>query len=130
MVKGGAFVRYSIEVVSSPRFAAANQSRIIFFTNTRNSWGTKALYIRYLSPLRHTEEPAMVVRPDFFGRPLRGSEIGIRGDIAKKWSKLTTQEITGLKSIDALVTLVQNYYQLPRHAAVHEVEAFTKGRRF
>lgn len=71
----------------------------------------------------------MFARSDFFGRPLRGSEIGMRGEIARKWSKITSQEIAALQSNDGLITLVQTKYQLARQAAHDEVEAFAKGRR-
>lgn len=65
-----------------------------------------------------------------FGRPLRPSEIGMRGEIAAKWSKISTKEIAELQSTDDLVALVEQKYHLARQAARQEVDAFAKGRRF
>lgn len=64
-----------------------------------------------------------------FGRPLRASEIGMRGEIAGRWSKITTKEIAELQSNDALATLVQLKYDLSWQAAQSEVVAFSTGRR-
>lgn len=71
----------------------------------------------------------MTKRIDPFAKPLRPSEIGIRGEICSKWSKLSAQEILDLKSIDDLVNQVQSKYQLGRLQAQSEVDAFAKGRQ-
>ncbi len=64
-----------------------------------------------------------------FSRPLRPSEIGMRGDIYGKWSKFKFQEIEELKSNDDLVAQVQFKYGLQRPQAQSEVEKFAKGRQ-
>lgn len=63
-----------------------------------------------------------------FSRPLRPSEIGLRGEIASKWSKIGILDIADIKSNDDLVTQVQTKYGLQRSQAQSEVDAFTKGR--
>jgi hypothetical protein len=67
--------------------------------------------------------------PNPFAKPLRSSEIGLRGEIGAKWSKLSAREILDLKSNEDLVAQVQAKYQLNRSQAQSEVDAFTKGRR-
>lgn len=64
-----------------------------------------------------------------FSRPLRPSEIGLRGDISGKWSKLNSQEIVDLASIDDLVAQVQAKYGLKKDQAQKEVDGFARGRR-
>lgn len=64
-----------------------------------------------------------------FSRPLRPSEIGMRGEICGKWSKFRSQDIIDLKSNDDLVTQVQSKYGLQRPQAQSEVDNFAKGRR-
>lgn len=54
----------------------------------------------------------------------------MRGEIAAKWSKISTKEIAELQSTDDLVTLVEQKYHLARQAARQEVDTFAKGRRF
>lgn len=71
----------------------------------------------------------MTRQADMFGRPLRSSEIGMRGEISRRWSKITFKEIVDLQSIDGLVTLVEKKYYLSRQAARSEVDAFVNGRR-
>jgi hypothetical protein len=66
---------------------------------------------------------------DPFAKALRPSEIGMRGEIGGKWSKLTAREVLDLKSNDDLVDQVQSKYQLSRPQAQSEVDAFAKGRR-
>jgi hypothetical protein len=53
----------------------------------------------------------------------------MRGEIGKKWSKVSAQEIVSLKNNDDLVGLIQSKYQLGRHEAQSEVDAFAKGRK-
>ena len=64
-----------------------------------------------------------------FGKPLTQSQVGMRGDINSKWSKLSSQEITDLRTYSDLVALVQSKYQLQRGDAQREVEGFAKGRK-
>lgn len=66
---------------------------------------------------------------DPFGKPLRASEIGMRGEIGGKWSKLSEQEILDLKSNDDLIKRIQSKYHLERLQAQSEVDAFAKGRQ-
>ena len=66
---------------------------------------------------------------DPFARPLRGSEIGMRGEIGNKWSKLSVQEILDLKNNDDLVKQIQSKYRLGRPQAQSEVDAFARGRQ-
>ena len=71
----------------------------------------------------------MTNSPDPFAKPLRPSEIGMRGEIGAKWSKLTAHEIVNLKSNEDLVSQIQSKYQLGRREAQSEVDAFAKGRK-
>lgn len=71
----------------------------------------------------------MTVRSDPFGKPLRPSVVGMRGEICGKWSKISAQEVRALTSNEDLVSQVQTKYQLGRLQAQSEVEAFAKGRR-
>ncbi len=71
----------------------------------------------------------MTRRLDPFAKPLRASEIGMRGEIGGKWSKLSVQEILDLKTNDDLVKQVQSKYRLGRSQAQSEVDAFAKGRQ-
>ena len=66
---------------------------------------------------------------DPFARPLRPSEIGMRGEIGSRWSKLSAQEVLDLESNDDLIRQVQSKYCLERHQAQSEVDAFARGRR-
>lgn len=70
----------------------------------------------------------MAMTSDPFGRPLRPSEIGMRGEICGKWSKISTREVLALRSNDDLVSQVQSKYALRRAEAQSEVDAFAKGR--
>ena len=71
----------------------------------------------------------MIDRTSPFSRPLRASELGMRGEIAAKWSKFRMQEIEDLRSNDELVRHVQSKYGLQHSQAQKEVETFAKGRR-
>jgi hypothetical protein len=53
---------------------------------------------------------------------------GMRPEIAAKWSKFSTQEISDLKDKDDLVTQVQSKYGLDKAQAQRDVDAFAKGR--
>ena len=53
--------------------------------------------------------------------------IGMRSEIAAKWSKISAQEVTALKTKDDLVAQVQSKYQLDR--AQKDVDAFAHGRQ-
>ena len=53
---------------------------------------------------------------------------GMRSEIAAKWGKFSTQEITDLKNKDDLVAKVQSKYQLDKAQAQRDVDAFAKGR--
>ena len=64
-----------------------------------------------------------------FSRPLRPSEIGMRGEINAKWSKIRSQEIADLNSNDDLVEQVRAKYGLQRGQAQREVNTFVKGRQ-
>ncbi len=66
---------------------------------------------------------------DPFSKPLRPREIGMRGEICGKWSKISAQEVLALRSNDDLVSQVQSKYALGRPEAQSEVNAFAKGRR-
>ena len=67
--------------------------------------------------------------PNPFGRPLKQSQIGMRGDISSNWSKLSTKEIADLRTNSDLVALVQSKYQLQKWDAQREVERFANGRQ-
>ncbi len=71
----------------------------------------------------------MTMNRDPFAKPLRQSEIGMRGEISRKWSKFSSQEILDLKSNDDLIRQVQSKYQLARLHAQSEVDAFARGRQ-
>ena len=55
--------------------------------------------------------------------------IGMRSEIAAKWSKISAQEVTALKTKDDLVAQVQAKYQLDRTQAQKDVDAFAHGRQ-
>ena len=57
------------------------------------------------------------------------SPSGMRSEIANKWSKISAQEITALKTKDDLVAQVQSKYQLDKAQAQKDVEAFANGRQ-
>ena len=54
---------------------------------------------------------------------------GMRSEIANKWSKISAQEVSALKTKDDLVTQVQSKYQLDKAQAQKDVDAFAKGRQ-
>ena len=58
-----------------------------------------------------------------------GSNTGMRGDIQKKWSKFTYQEVSALKSKDDLVAQVQTKYALDKAQAQRDVDQFANGRQ-
>lgn len=57
------------------------------------------------------------------------NSVGMRSEIAQKWSKFTAQEVTALKSKDDLVTQVQSKYSLDKTQAQKDVDAFAMGRQ-
>jgi hypothetical protein len=57
------------------------------------------------------------------------SATGMRSEIATKWSKISPQEISALKTTDDLVSQVQSKYQLDKAQAQKDVEAFANGRQ-
>jgi hypothetical protein len=54
---------------------------------------------------------------------------GMRGEIQRKWSKFSAQEITALKDKDDLVVQVQAKYAHDKTQAQRDVDAFARGRR-
>jgi hypothetical protein len=60
--------------------------------------------------------------------PVQAGEAGMRSEIAQKWGKFSSQEITALKTKDELVTQVQSKYQLDKAQAQKDVDAFARGR--
>ena len=62
-------------------------------------------------------------------RSTGASTPGMRGDIQKKWSKFTYQEVSALKSKDDLVAQVQSKYALDRAQAQRDVDQFANGRQ-
>ncbi|RUO98138.1 hypothetical protein [Hyphomicrobium sp.] len=54
--------------------------------------------------------------------------IGMRSEIAAKWSKFSASDVAALKSKDDLVAQVQSKYQLDKAQAEKDVDAFAKGR--
>ncbi|CCB66514.1 hypothetical protein [Hyphomicrobium sp. MC1] len=54
---------------------------------------------------------------------------GMRSEIANKWSKISAQEVSALKTKDDLVAQVQSKYQLDKTQAAKDVEAFANGRQ-
>jgi hypothetical protein len=57
------------------------------------------------------------------------SNSGMRGEIAAKWGKFSSQEIAALKDNDDLVAKVQTKYQMDKAQAQKDVDAFAKGRQ-
>ena len=55
--------------------------------------------------------------------------IGMRSEIGNKWSKISAQEVSALKTKDDLVTQVRSKYQLDKAQAQKGVDAFAKGRQ-
>ena len=53
----------------------------------------------------------------------------MRSEIANKWSKISAQEVSALKTKDDLVSQVQSKYQLDKAQAQKEVDAFANGRQ-
>jgi hypothetical protein len=53
---------------------------------------------------------------------------GMRPEIAAKWGKFSTQEISDLKDKDDLVAQVQTKYGLDKAQAQRDVDVFAKGR--
>ena len=62
------------------------------------------------------------------GTPSETSAKGMRPEIAAKWGKFSTQEITDLKDKDDLVAKVQTKYGIDKAQAQRDVDAFAKGR--
>jgi hypothetical protein len=62
------------------------------------------------------------------GTPSETSAKGMRPEIAAKWGKFSTQEITDLKDKDDLVAQVQTKYGIDKAQAQRDVDAFAKGR--
>jgi len=62
------------------------------------------------------------------GTPSETSAKGMRPEIAAKWGKFSTQEITALKDKDDLVAQVQTKYGIDKAQAQRDVDAFAKGR--
>jgi hypothetical protein len=62
------------------------------------------------------------------GTPSETSAKGMRPEIAAKWGKFSTQEITNLKDKDDLVAQVQTKYGIDKAQAQRDVDAFAKGR--
>ena len=58
-----------------------------------------------------------------------GTPTGMRGEIQKRWSKFTHEEVTALKNKDDLVAKVQTKYALDTAHAQKDVDAFAKGRQ-
>jgi hypothetical protein len=58
-----------------------------------------------------------------------GSNAGMRGEIQKKWSKFTYQEVSALRNTDDLVTQLQTKYGFDRAQAQRDVDAFANGRQ-
>jgi hypothetical protein len=54
---------------------------------------------------------------------------GMRSEIGTKWSKISAQEVTALKSTDDLVAQVQSKYQLDKAQAQKDVDTFANGRQ-
>ncbi|AGK59910.1 hypothetical protein HYPDE_41208 [Hyphomicrobium denitrificans 1NES1] len=54
---------------------------------------------------------------------------GMRSEIANKWSKISAQEVSALKTTDDLVSQVQSKYQLDKAQAQKDVDAFANGRQ-
>ena len=62
------------------------------------------------------------------GTPSETSAKGMRPEIATKWGKFSTQEISDLKDKDDLVAQVQTKYGIDKAQAQRDVDAFAKGR--
>ena len=62
------------------------------------------------------------------GAAPEASAKGMRPEIAAKWGKFSTQEISDLKDKDDLVAQVQTKYGLDKTQAQRDVDAFAKGR--
>ncbi len=58
-----------------------------------------------------------------------GSNKGMRGDVQKKWSKFTYQEVSALKNKDDLVAQLQTKYGFDKAQAQRDVDAFANGRQ-
>jgi len=58
-----------------------------------------------------------------------GSNAAMRGEIQKKWSKFTYQEVSALKNKDDLVTQLQTKYGFDKAQAQRDVDAFANGRQ-
>lgn len=55
--------------------------------------------------------------------------VGMRSEIAAKWTKFSATEIEALKDKDELVAHVQTKYSLDKTQAQRDVDAFAKGRQ-
>ena len=62
------------------------------------------------------------------GTPSETSAKGMRPEIAAKWGKFSTQEISDLKDKDDLVAQVQTKYGIDKAQAQRDVDTFAKGR--
>ena len=62
------------------------------------------------------------------GTPSETSAKGMRPEIAAKWGKFSTQEITDLKDKDDLVAQVQTKYGIEKAQAQRDVDTFAMGR--
>jgi hypothetical protein len=57
-------------------------------------------------------------------------KIGYRSDAKRKWSSLTTLDLSQIKNEEQLITLVKVRYSLPYEAAKTQVEGWTQGKQF
>ncbi len=55
--------------------------------------------------------------------------IGMRSEIAAKWSKFSASDVKALATKDDLVAQVQSKYQLDKAQAQKDVDAFADGRQ-
>lgn len=55
--------------------------------------------------------------------------VGMRSEIAGKWSKFSSAEVAALKNKDELIASVQSKYSLDKAVAQKDVEAFANGRQ-
>jgi hypothetical protein len=53
-----------------------------------------------------------------------------RSEIGAKWSKFTTDDLSGLKSKDDVISQVVSKYGMDKAQAQREVDALMKGRHF
>ncbi len=55
--------------------------------------------------------------------------VGMRSEIAGKWSKFSASDVTALKTTDDLVAQVQSKYKLDKAQAQKDVDTFANGRQ-